>query len=306
MTTWQSVLPASGSMAILGKRRMGKSALAYYLAELRHQDSQANAAVYGPPVELEKYLPAYFKVLVDLSEVGRRHDSTVIIDEGSMPLHARRAMEQGHIDFDEALSLCAQRNQLLILCTHHSKKLDPMVVRDLDLLAFKRPSKLQSEMERAELRRLSKAARSFFQGMPEAEQKTWSYVFWDDFDCEGRIANVLPSFWSPTISTAIGMGAGKTQYGDEARLMYSKVYSVALDVWDKVPELRDKLLEGGKLIKPYRQESNIPKDVITALGTWAEELAKDYPDFMPKLKPILDLAGVLTVSKTDDTLAIEH
>lgn len=291
-------------MAILGKRRMGKSALAYHLAELRHQDSKANAAVYGPPVELEKLLPPYFKVLTELGDVGRRHNSTVIIDEGSMPLHARRAMDQGHVDFDEALSLCAQRNQLLILCTHHSKKLDPLVVRDLDLLAFKRPSKLQSEMERAELKKMSRAARSFFMGMPEAEQKTWSYVFWDDFDSEGRIPNVLPSFWSPTISTAIGMGATKTQFGDEVRVIYSKVHFLALEVWDKFPELREDILLCAAILEPYRGDTVLPQDTVIALAKWAGGISKKYPDFLPKLKPVLDLAGVLTENKSYDTLAV--
>ena len=34
---WADILPANGVMGILGKRRQGKTALAYHVAELRHQ-----------------------------------------------------------------------------------------------------------------------------------------------------------------------------------------------------------------------------------------------------------------------------
>ena len=202
---WSDILPQTGVVAIFGKRGMGKTALAYYLAELGYNQSQRQAVVYGPPLAIQRVLPSYFAVRTELMHLQSERGKTVIVDEGSMALHARRSMSEDNLDFDRLMSLCRQRSQLLIVCTHHSTKLDIEVVREADVLAFKQPSVMHMKMERRSIRDLVASARYAFNQLPEGKRKRWAYCWWEEEDKKGFVYNPLPSFWSNEISVAVGM-----------------------------------------------------------------------------------------------------
>ena len=63
---WMDILPASGVMGTLGKRREGKSALAYHIAELRYQGQGTPACVLGPPPGLAEKFPRWITTVTDL------------------------------------------------------------------------------------------------------------------------------------------------------------------------------------------------------------------------------------------------
>ena len=149
---WADILPDSGVMGILGKRRMGKSALAYHVAELRHANLGKPAVVLGPPVQMASKFPDWVKIITDLQEFAKYPGHTAILDEGSLSMHARQALTRDHTEFDQVFSLCGQRDQLFIFNTHHSRKLDPLMVMEYELLAFKLPGKMHTRMDRREIR----------------------------------------------------------------------------------------------------------------------------------------------------------
>lgn len=209
--SWVDILPETGVMGILGKRRMGKSALAYHVAELRHQQLDKPAVVLGPPVQLASRFPDWVKIVTDLQEFLRYPGHTAILDEGSLSLHARQSLAREHTAFDQVLSLCGQLDQLFILNTHHSRKLDPLMVMEFELLVFKLPGEMHTRMDRRELRQWSTDARERLLAVPEGERKAWSWVLYDDLEEEALVPNPLPSFWCDEISRAVSVALTQEQ-----------------------------------------------------------------------------------------------
>lgn len=287
MANWTEILPQYGLIGILGKRGMGKTALAYYLSELRHELTGKPTAVLGPPASILLRLPEWFSIIDELDEVAGLIGYTILIDEGSMPLHIRRAMAREHIAFDQAISLCRHRNQLLIVCTHHSKKLDVLVIRDMDILAFKQPSALHTKMERGEIQDMSLKARNTLFPLKLEERKRHSYVMWDDFEQEGLVINSLPSFWSEELSTAVGMGAreGVDTMGVLVDT-YRELHQVSYEAWDEIPKFRDCFSEAIGLLKPafdkrpqfepmaIERSREIILSAVPGAGPWAPVLLR--------------------------------
>jgi hypothetical protein len=218
MKKWLDILPASGVVGVLGKRRQGKTALAYYIAEERHRENGTPAVVLGPPLELASKFPPWFTIVTELGDFLRYPSHTAIIDEGSLQLHARQALARQHTEFDQALSLCGQLDQLFVFCTHHSRKLDPLVVEEYEVLAFKLPGQMHTKMERREIRQWSERARAALLQISEDERKEWAFVLYDDLDQETLVHNPLPSFWCDEISKAVSMAITQEHRGDHQDL----------------------------------------------------------------------------------------
>ena len=218
MKKWLDILPASGVVGILGRRRQGKTALAYHLAEERQREKGTPAVVLGPPLELASKFPPWFTIVSELGDFLRYPSHTAIIDEGSLQLHARQALAHQHTEFDQALSLCGQLDQLFIFCTHHSRKLDPLVVEEYEVLAFKLPGSMHTRMERRDIQEWSQRARVALLNLPEEERKEWSFVLYDDLEEETLLRNPLPSFWSDAISKAVSIATIQAHNSKETRL----------------------------------------------------------------------------------------
>ena len=231
MKTWIEILPTSGVVGILGRRRQGKTALAYFLAEERHRENGTPAVVLGPPVALKSKFPPWFTIVTELGEFLRYPSHTAIIDEGSLALHARQSLSRQHTEFDQALSLCGQLDQLFIFCTHHSRKLDPLVVEEYEVLVFKLPGQMHTRMERREIRQWSEKARAALLEIPEEERKQWAYVLYDDLDQETLLHNPLPSFWSDEISKAVSIALTREDRGNLEDLVREHEIKIPEVVW---------------------------------------------------------------------------
>ena len=228
---WLDIIPQSGVMGILGKRRQGKTALAYHLAEERHREKGTPAVVLGPPLSMKDKFPDWFSIITDLEAFIRYPEHTAILDEGSLPLHSRRSLSHDHSAFDQALSLCGQLEQLFIFNTHHSRKLDVLAVEEYELLAFKLPGKMHTVMERTEIRSWSQKAREVLLTVPEKERKEWTYVFYDDLDQAGLLTNPLPSFWSDEISKAVSTAFIQESRGNLDELVREHELKIPDVVW---------------------------------------------------------------------------
>jgi ribosomal protein L37E len=230
---WLKVIPQSGVMGILGKRRQGKTALAYHIAEQRHSELGLSAVVLGPPLSMKSKFPNWFSIITDLKDFIHYPAHTAILDEGSLPLHARRSLSRDHSAFDQALSLCGQLNQLFIFNTHHSRKLDILAIEEYEVLAFKFPGKMHTVMERPEIRPWSQKAREVLLTVPEEERKAWTYVFYDDLDQAGLLTNPLPSFWCDEISKAVSIAVTQERGDDLDTLVREQETKIPEVVWCK-------------------------------------------------------------------------
>jgi hypothetical protein len=203
---WNEALPPFGTVGILGKKGQGKSVLAYYLAEIRHQTTGTRVAALGPPFSFKDILPDWITIVGTLPELMEHVGSILVMDEGSMNLHSRRTMSKQSVEMDQAMSLTRQNEQLFIWCTHNSKKMDPMVMRDLDMLAYKTPSTMHVKMERSEIKSFTAEARKFLMQEEDPDRrKTLTVVYYDDFDERAILKNGVPSFWSEDLSKAVAV-----------------------------------------------------------------------------------------------------
>ena len=238
---WPDILPVSGVMGILGKRREGKSALAYHIAELRHQAQATPACVLGPPPSLAEKFPEWMTIVTALQDFQDFPGHTAILDEGSLPLHARHSLSRDHTGFDQLLSLCGQLDQLFIFCTHHSRKLDINIVTEYEVLAFKFPNKMHTRMERPEIREWSTAARTRLSDFDAQGRKEWSFVLHDDLDETAMVQNPLPTFWCDEISKAVSSAITQKPALDEVAELDEirrDLSQASLEVWDSDPEVR--------------------------------------------------------------------
>jgi len=95
-------------MGIPGKDREGRSDLAYHVAELRRQEQETPACVLGPLPRVAEKFPKWPTIVTDLQDFLDFPQHTDILDEGSLPLHARHSLSRDHTGLDHVLSLCGQ------------------------------------------------------------------------------------------------------------------------------------------------------------------------------------------------------
>ncbi len=270
---WLDIIPAHGVVGVLGKRGEGKTAVAYFLAELRHERLGIGAVVFGPGLAMQEALPPWVEVVTDLGHFARARDKTLLLDEGSLPLHARESLRKDHVTFDKLISLSRQRGQFILYVTHHSRKLDPLEVIDWDVILYKQPSKMHVLMERQEIRLLSGRARDALVRVSAADRKRWSYVFYDDMDQEALMENPLPTFWSDQLSIAVSLAQDEEDGEQEGvedqetalRRIFAQACGVAvaamhtprsLELHTWLNQLEDvlKLVEGGHIMTVGEQQ----------------------------------------------------
>lgn len=200
---------------ILGKRREGKTGTAHKVAEDMHKHRGVRAMVHLPPStspevkkRIQKLLPDYMKVTTKKEEWEK--DSVVIYDEAAQTAHARRTQSGDAVELDNLIGISGQRNQLLIFICHHSKKLDPNVVREVNHIIWKRPSYAYQLFERDELADFTMKAFDFFTRLRNGRKKSETIrrmlkrhnlvLDLDDFRFYS-FENALPQYWTEDLST---------------------------------------------------------------------------------------------------------
>ena len=133
------------------------------------------------------------------------HDSVALIDEAYLTYHARESMSEKNRSVSQLLNLSRQRNQTLVFVTQEARQLDKNITSVADVIVFKKPSALQIELERPELRPIARRARGAFTTV-KGSSAPWGYVFSPDADFEGLLENQLPTFWTKQLSRAFASG----------------------------------------------------------------------------------------------------
>ncbi len=203
-----------GVILILGSRRFGKTASAHKIGEELHKSRGVRVMVHLPPSappdirnKIQKLLPAYMKVTTRKEEWEK--NSVVIYDEAAQTAHARRTQSGAAVELDNLIGISGQRNQLLIFICHHTKKLDPNVVREVNYIIWKRPTYAYQLFERDELSDFTMKAFDFFaelrKGRPLNDtvrrllKKNNLVLDFDSFVFH-TFENQLPSYWTEELS----------------------------------------------------------------------------------------------------------
>ena len=204
-----------GVALILGSRRYGKTASAHKIGEDLHRSKGVRVMVHLPPTapqetrqRIQKLLPDYMKVTTKKEEWEK--NSVVIYDEAAQTAHARRTQSGDAVALDNLIGISGQRNQFLVFICHHTKKLDPNVVREVNFIIWKRPTYAYQLFERDELTDFTMKAFDYFADLRKGRKmndtirrmlKRNNLVLdFDDFRFFS-FENSLPRYWTEDLSS---------------------------------------------------------------------------------------------------------
>nr|MDD5511777.1 hypothetical protein [Dehalococcoidales bacterium] len=118
LRNWRSVLPRVGTAVILGYLGKGKSALAWYLAEIAHNQGRP-VYVLGMPKRTQKYAPKWAKHVKDFRKIPK--GAFLIVDEAALRFGSRRSQSDNNIELGGLNALARQRDQLIVFVAHTSR-----------------------------------------------------------------------------------------------------------------------------------------------------------------------------------------
>jgi len=210
-------IPNPGLVLVLGARRMGKTGAAHEIARVAHEKKGMPAVCHlhgaTDPIKkkVQRMLPSWMKVTTDRSEWPE--GAVIIYDEAAQSAHSRRTQSGDAVDFEALIGISGQREQLILFLAHHTRKLDPQIVRDIDMILYKAPLYAHAIWERDELTDLTWRAVQFFEGIkPETAKKRANLcISFRDFSFT-TFNNPLPPWWSDGLSKLfkdIGLNGGQ-------------------------------------------------------------------------------------------------
>ncbi len=197
LRNWRSVLPRVGTAVILGYLGKGKSALAWYLAEIAHNQGRP-VYVLGMPRRTQKYAPKWAKHVKDFRKIPK--GAFVLVDEAALRFSSRRSQSENNVALGGLNALARQRDQLIIFVAHTSRMLEIEAVLDCKLLIYRKPSMAHIMFERRELAPWTQEARTAITSQKNPIK--WAYVIDLEDGRKGLLKCQLPSFWSEDLSKA--------------------------------------------------------------------------------------------------------
>ncbi|MFW6126557.1 MAG: AAA family ATPase, partial [Chloroflexota bacterium] len=167
-TTLLQAVPNPGVVLMMGKKGAGKSATAHKVAESLHKSRKMPAILHLPGHvpdnlrrQVQRLLPDWMKVVTSTESWPTR--AVVIVDEAAQSAHARRTQSKDAVELDALMSISRQKSQVILFVSHHSRKLDPNIVRDADRIWWKEPTYAHWMFERNELEDFVLKALELFQ-----------------------------------------------------------------------------------------------------------------------------------------------
>jgi len=178
-------------MLITGRRGSGKTALGMKFLELFKQKTKKKCFAMGFS---DVKLPWKIKKIDDIDSA--QNNSVVLIDEGAITFSSRDSMKEKNKLLGKTMAIARHKNLSLVLIVQNSAMIDLNVLRLADLLVLKEPSLLQTEFERAPIKKIYSEVIPHFKNLKEKHK--YFYV-WDD-DFKGILKYDLPGFWNDKIS----------------------------------------------------------------------------------------------------------
>lgn len=204
-TTLLKAMPYPGVCLIMGHRGYGKTGLAHEIASQEHSRRGVSACLHLPGVpedmrkKTQRLVPRWIKVTTHSSQWPTK--AVVIYDEASQSAHARRTQSGDAVLLDNIIGVSRQRNQLILFISHHSRKLDPNVVHEVDRILWKMPTHAHALFERDELSDFTYKALDFFAKIRGDTAKKKATLVMDFQNLEfSTFTNKLPPWWNDKLS----------------------------------------------------------------------------------------------------------
>lgn len=200
---WYDLIQPATVNIILGRKGTGKSALGYFLLETIGTHYNLSPFIVNLPKTKEILLPTNFAI-TNLERVKTIMNSIYLIDEGTTMLPAGQAKLEEMVKAFQALS--RQRNQIIIFIFHASSDVGSRILRGIDAVLLKEPSKRQIQHGSKDnwwhdLLLEAKGKFKTIKDMGEDKRK-YTYIDSEEPEFRGLMANSLCSFWSEDLSCA--------------------------------------------------------------------------------------------------------
>jgi len=196
--SWYQVAKPPCVIVILGFRRKGKSALAWWLLEHIHQRQELTACCVGLPKKHHSKVPKWVKHFADITKLPK--NAVVLLDEAALRFAARRFSSDPNMMMQSLIALSGQKKQTIIFVAHVARLLDVDSIMESDIVVFKMPSLAHVKFERREIAEYTKEARHQLQAKRNPIKWSWIVDFHEDK--RGLLSNSLPSFWTEDLSHA--------------------------------------------------------------------------------------------------------
>lgn len=200
---WYELIRPATVNIILGRKGAGKSALGYFLLEYVGAHYDLSPFIVNLPDKKAALLAGNF-ASTNLTQVKTAMNSIILIDEGTTMLPAGRAKLEEMIKAFVALS--RQRNQVIIFVFHASSDVGSRILRGVDAVLLKEPSKRQIQHGSKDnwWHDLLLESKDKFRTIADMgkDKREYTYVDSEEPEYRGLLLNPLCSFWSEDLSCA--------------------------------------------------------------------------------------------------------
>ena len=193
---WTDIIRVSTVNIIVGKKGMGKSALAYFLLEKVAAEYHLKPVVVGIPREKRHLLPD-ITIAESIDDAVMMENACILIDEGTLMLPAGKDLERLVMS---VLSLSRQRHQIVFFVFHSSRDVGSRILRGIDTVLVKTPSKRQIDQGSKDNWWYSILTEARSKLRTKKDAKRYVYVDCEEPEFRGLMENGLPSFWSEELS----------------------------------------------------------------------------------------------------------
>lgn len=292
--TWLDILDQPFVALILGRRGSGKTALGHRFLEVfqsPNADRPRDTYIMGFPYNRMELLPDWINHLSIQTPFEQwPSDAIVLITEAHHIMHARRSMQDENLELDRLVTLSRQRDLDIVLDTQYARRLDVTGVMGATAMIWRYPGLMQEDFERRQLRKFVREAKDALSEYVTTTE-TDDYVLLEDDGGLHKHAYVigerfrglypreirLPSYWSESISEAIGAP------GDEAVKMPPSVTAAMADLDDveeKAPEEIDALLDEAGLEEAEPEDVDVEAAEPEGVDAEAVAAAEEFIDRM--------------------------
>jgi hypothetical protein len=211
---WLELIRPTTVDLILGHKGRGKSGLGYFLLDMCEKHYNLTPHVVNLPDDKHHLLPCNY-TFGNLEDVKKFRNSAVLIDEGTCELPTGSKLE---VLLKGYQSLSRQRNQIIIIIFHASSDVGSRILRGVDTVMIKEPSKRQIQHGSKDKwwHDILMEAKSKFKTIADMGDDVRKYTFIDSDEPEfqGMLSNSVPSYWNEELSCAFGETGDSGDSGD--------------------------------------------------------------------------------------------